>query len=101
MNWFSVLIGALGAFIAGAPVWGPVLYKFLKGRRDLGRQDRLDLLSAHESFGAAMQERLNGLRVRLDEAENTIRLLEREAGECQASKAALAAELAELKGRQT
>ena len=101
MNWFSVALGAIGAVLAGAPVWGPILYKFLKGRRDLGRQDRQDLLSAHESFGAAMQQRLDALRLRLDTAEDTIRLLEREAGECQASKAALAAELAELKGRQT
>ena len=99
MDWFSVALGAVGAVLAGSPVWGPVLYKFAKGRRDLGRQDRMDLLSAHESFGAAMQQRLEALRVRLDEAENTIRLLERENGECQAKQAMMAAELAALKGK--
>ena len=100
MDWFSAMLGAAGAVVAGAPVWGPVLYKFLKGKADAARQDRVDLISAHETFGSSMQQRVDLLRVRLDAAELEIRRLERENGECSATRAALMAELAALKEKQ-
>ena len=71
----------LGCVHIGARRLGAGPVQVPQGSQGLGPPGPADLLfSARTNFEAAMQERLNGLRVRLDELGEHDPLLEREAG---------------------
>lgn len=99
MEWIPVLSALLGALAGAIVTVTPSVIRLLSGKVESDRQNRLDILAAHERFEVSMQSRLDDYRARLDKQQEKIEVLEQENGECKAANKYLQEQVDELKRR--